>query len=76
MMNEFTKGIFNVIASTSIGRAGVYTIGHILISMTTVKILTDASWFEAGVVALVEPILNGIWYYILDKSWTRLNKIG
>ena len=70
-MTEFKKGIFNVIAGTSVGRALVYTIGHVIIAMTVVSILTGASLFEAGLVALVEPAINGFWYYILDKLWTN-----
>ncbi len=70
-MTEFKKGIFNVIAGTSVGRALVYTIGHVIIAMTVVSILTGASLFEAGLVALVEPTINGFWYYILDKLWTN-----
>lgn len=70
-MTEFKKGIFNTIAGTSIGRAIVYTIGHILIAVLCVRILTGASWFIAGIDALIEPIINGFWYYFLDKMWTR-----
>jgi len=70
-MTEFKKGIFNVIASTSAGRALVYTIGHVIIAMTVVSVLTGASLFEAGLVAMVEPTINGCWYYILDKMWSK-----
>ena len=70
-MPEFKKGIFNVIAGTSVGRALVYTCGHVIIAMTVVSILTGASLFEAGLVAMVEPTINGFWYYILDKLWTN-----
>tara|TARA_A200000113_G_scaffold190648_1_gene179080 strand:- start:443 stop:667 length:225 start_codon:yes stop_codon:yes gene_type:complete len=69
-MTEFTSGIFKVVASTSVGRALVYTAGHIIIAMTVVSILTGASLWEAGLVALVEPTINGFWYYILDKMWS------
>ena len=69
-MTEFTSGIFKVVASTSVGRALVYTAGHIIIAMTVVSILTGASLWEAGLVALVEPTINGFWYYILDKIWS------
>ena len=74
-MTEFTSGIFKVVASTSVGRALVYTAGHIIIAMTVVSLLTGASLWEAGLVALVEPTINGFWYYILDKIWsTNLKK--
>ena len=39
--------------------------------MTVVSVLTGASLFEAGLVAMVEPAINGCWYYILDKIWTK-----
>jgi len=69
-MTEFSSGIFKVIASTSAGRALVYTVGHVMIAMTAVSVLTGASIWEAGLVALVEPTINGFWYYILDKIWS------
>ena len=60
--------------NTSIGRAFIYTCGHVLIAMNVVYWLTGASLFEAGLVALVEPCINGCWYYILDKYWTTRMK--
>jgi uncharacterized membrane protein len=41
--------------------------------MTVVTVLTGASLWEAGLVALVEPTINGIWFYILHKTWTHFN---
>ena len=73
-MTEFTNGIFKVIASTSVGRAFIYTLGHVIIAMSVVSIVTGASLFEAGLVALIEPSINGVWYYCLDKLWTRYLK--
>ena len=69
-MTEFSSGIFKVIARTSAGRALVYTVGHVIIAMTVVSVLTGASLWEAGLVALVEPTINGFWYYVLDKIWS------
>lgn len=73
-MTEFTNGIFKTIAGTSAGRALVYTLGHIIIAMSVVTIITGASLWEAGAVALIEPTINGFWYYLLDKMWTRYLK--
>ena len=42
--------------------------------MSVVSIVTGASLFEAGVVALVEPTINGVWYYALDKMWSTYLK--
>jgi len=49
----------------------IYTIGHIVIAGSTVYILTGANLWESGLVALVEPCLNGVWFYILHKVWTK-----
>ena len=68
--------MIKVIIQTSLGRALIYTGGHILIAMSVVSILTGASLFEAGLVALIEPTINGAWYYILDKLWTTKNIQG
>ena len=70
-MTEFTNGIFKVVATTSIGRAIVYTLGHIIIAMTVVSTVTGASLWEAGAVALIEPTINGCWFYCLDKLCTK-----
>ena len=47
----------------------VYTIGHMLIAGTTVYVMTGSTLWEAGAVALVEPLLNSIWFYIVHKAW-------
>tara|TARA_Y100001970_G_scaffold292296_1_gene433001 strand:- start:12133 stop:12369 length:237 start_codon:yes stop_codon:yes gene_type:complete len=76
-MSEFTEGIFNVIKrllkGSSVALAIIYTLGHIVIAMTVVSLLTGASLWEAGAVALVEPTINGFWFYILHTTWKRLS---
>lgn len=71
MMTEFTKGIGSIFKNNSLALALIYTMGHIVIAMTVVSTMTGASLFEAGAVALVEPAINGVWFYILHKLWTR-----
>ena len=69
-MTEVTNGILKIIRSLvgdSVLLAVIYTVGHILVAITTVKFITGASWFDAGLTALIEPIINGIWFYILHK---------
>ena len=68
--------MIKVIIQTSLGRALIYTSGHIVIAMSVVSVLTGASLFEAGLVALVEPSINGLWYYMLDRLWTTKNIQG
>ena len=75
-MTEFTTGIFELfkrlIRGNSIVLALIYTSGHIVIAMSVVSVLTGASLWEAGAVALVEPTINGVWFYILHSFWKRL----
>ena len=74
MVSEFKSGIFNLLkklGGTSVGRAIVYTIGHILIAMICNRLITGAEWSLAGVDAIVEPIINGVWFYMLDRLWSR-----
>ena len=38
-MSEFETGIFKLIKNTSVGRAFIYTCGHIIIAMSVVSVL-------------------------------------
>ena len=74
-MAEFNKGIFNA-ASTiytnnrgSILRTVVYTIGHFLIAITVLMLVADVSFAVALTDAIVEPLANSVWYFLLDKFW-------
>jgi len=51
----------------------IYTIGHVIIAGTTVYLMTGATLWEAGTVAIVEPTLNGIWFYVLHSLWRKYN---
>jgi uncharacterized membrane protein len=65
--------IQKLLKGSSLTLALVYTAGHICIAMAVVSILTGASLFEAGLVALIEPSINGVWFYVLHKSWKHFN---
>ena len=55
--------------SGSILRTLIYTIGHFLIAATCVWYFTGAHFIAAITDAIVEPILNAIWYFLLDRYW-------
>ena len=78
-MTEFTHGIQGaskkVLTASSIGLAIVYTLGHIIIAMTVVSVMTGASLWEAGAVALIEPSINGVWFYVLHSAWKKYKGI-
>ena len=74
-MTELTSGIFNaskkVYASNrgSILRTIVYTIGHFAIATTVLMLVADVSFYIALTDAIVEPLANSVWYFLLDKFW-------
>tara|TARA_Y100000817_G_C16578692_1_gene420921 strand:+ start:113 stop:349 length:237 start_codon:yes stop_codon:yes gene_type:complete len=78
-MTEFTQGIQGaikrLITGSSITLAVVYTLGHIIIAMSVVSLMTGASLWEAGAVALIEPSINGIWFYVLHSLWKKTKGI-
>ena len=77
---EFTNGIFNAAGSIyknnrgSILRTIVYTLGHFAIAITVLMLVADVSFAIALTDAIVEPIANSIWYFILDKWWSNRSK--
>ncbi len=73
---EIKEGIFRLLGKlineNSATLAIIYTLGHIVIAMNVVYWLTGSTIWEAGVVALVEPCINGVWFYILHKTWIKI----
>ena len=72
-MTEFTKGIGSIFKNNSLALAVIYTLGHVVIAMTVVSMMTGGSLWEAGAVALVEPAINGVWFYVLHSLWKKFN---
>ena len=77
-MTELTNGIWNTVknvaGTSSISLAVIFFIGHIIIAMIVVSIMTGASLWEAGAVAIVEPAINSVWFYVLHKMWAYHTK--
>ena len=75
-MTEISKGIYNAVKNKmdeSLVLAIIFFIGHIIIAMIVVSLITQASIWEAGLVALVEPAVNSVWFYVLHKLWKKYN---
>ena len=70
-MTEFTVGLWNIIKNNkgSLLRTIIYTIGHFAIAIVCLMTIADVSFAIALTDAIVEPIANSIWYFILDKWW-------
>ena len=75
-MTEFTAGIFQASKKIYIDNKGsilrtlVYTFGHFVIAIAVLKSVADVTINEAMTDAVVEPLANSVWYFVLDKFWT------
>jgi len=77
-MSEFKHGIYNllkkIVGRSSATLAVVYTLGHIFIAMTCNTLITGAALDLAALDAIVEPVINGFWFYALHTLWKKYNK--
>jgi len=75
-MAEINKGLYNAVVDIytnnrgSILRTIIYTIGHFFIAITVLMLVADVSLMVALTDAIVEPLANSVWYFMLDKFWT------
>ena len=77
---EITSSIHKVASNIyqnnkgSLLRTIIYTIGHFLIAITVLMLVADVSFMIALTDAIVEPLANAVWYFVLDKIWTSKYK--
>ena len=55
-------------------RTAIYTIGHIFIAICCIIFITGADLGLATIDAIVEPLINGVWYFFLDYLWNLQTK--
>ena len=74
-MVELTQGIVQTSKDIfknnkgSLLRTLIYTIGHFAIAIICLMLIADVSFIIALTDAIVEPLANSIWYFLLDKFW-------
>ena len=79
-MTELTSGIFNASKKIYVSNRGsilrtiVYTIGHFAIAIIVLMSVADVSFAIALTDAIVEPLANSVWYFLLDKFWASKTK--
>lgn len=62
---DFFRNIFPTIV-----RAIVYTIGHMCIAVVCIVLITGSDPQLASIDAVVEPLLNAVWFYVLNIVWS------
>ena len=54
----------------SLLRTLVFTIGHFIIAATILKLLDPGIELWVAVTdAIIEPLVNSLWYFLLDRFW-------
>ena len=77
---EITNGISKAAGNIYINNKGsilrtiIYTIGHFAIAITVLMLVADVTFETALTDAILEPIANSVWYFILDKWWASKTK--
>ena len=78
-MTEFRTGIFKLlerlIGGSSLTLATVYTVGHIIVAAIVAYVITGTTIELAALDAVIEPIINGVWFYILHKAYKKYKGI-
>ena len=78
-MVELREGIFRLlqrlIGGSSLTLAIVYTVGHIIVAAIVAYIITGTTIELAALDAIVEPIINGIWFYVLHSAYKKYKGI-
>jgi len=74
-MSEFKQGIYGlikkIIGGSSLTLAIIYTVGHIIIAMICNNLITGARFDLAAADAIIEPLINGVWFYLLHKLYRK-----
>ena len=52
-------------------RTIIFMIGHFVVSVVCVKLITDIHLHLAMADAIIEPVLNAFWFFLLDRMWTE-----
>ena len=74
MSNASPSGFIRVItgvetASTNL-RTVIFTLGHFLIDITVVSLVTGAPLALSGLAGLVSPLATGVWFWLMDRLWS------
>ena len=67
--------LYEISTAATTARAVIFTAGHYVIDVTTVLMLTEATFREASQVGVVAPLLNGVWFWLLDRAWTHWHNL-
>ena len=68
ILHRIAKNALNTLTLTSI-----YTLGHFCIATLWASFIFNVSLSEAALDAIIEPMLNGFWFFFLHSMWKKHN---
>lgn len=63
--------LWEVSATATTIRTGLFTTGHFIIDVFVIAIITGAPIETATLASLVGPALNGVWFWFIDRWWSQ-----
>ena len=74
MKTTFLELLQRLNSHGSLLRTIIYTIGHMCIAVCCLMAIANVPFSVAMTDAIVEPIANSVWYFVLDKWWASKSK--
>ena len=76
IINGFWFYFLHRVARKTLGSltlTSIYTLGHFCIATIWASFIFNVSFDEAALDAIIEPLLNGFWFYFLHSIWKEHN---
>ena len=76
IINGFWFYLLHRVARNTLGSltlTSIYTLGHFCIATIWASFIFNVSFNEAALDAIIEPLLNGFWFYFLHSIWKEHN---
>lgn len=62
--------LFKVSNGSTTLRTVIFTLGHFCIDTFVITSVTGADLLQSGRAAILGPLINAAWYWVLDRFWT------
>lgn len=68
---SLSNKLIEVSVSATTIRTLIFTGGHFVIDTMVIATITGATLQTAGTASLVGPVINGIWFWMIDRWWSQ-----
>lgn len=63
--------LIQVSVSATTLRTLIFTTGHFFIDIVVISTVTGAPIGLAGLASIIGPIINGMWFWTIDRLWSQ-----